>query len=177
MFKKAIRLFLSTPPEILRAGHPILRAKAIPLRVTELASTQVLGCVEEMKKAFSSKLTPVIGLAAPQVGHSFRLIAYQLQDQEVLKSNGIQNMVPLTFLVNPVLKVVDNTEKAEYEFCESIPSYSGIVRRPLAIHVSALDLNGNVGNQPNFSLYLKNILDCLRVSYNTRLTILTESVS
>lgn len=123
-------------------GHPLLRIQAEPVKLTELSSDKIQKIVSEMKACFTSKLTPVIGLAAPQLGYSKRLIAYQLLDEKLLADNNLE-AVPLTFLVNPSMTMGTKTA-IQYEFCESIPSYSGLVRRCETIKVKAFDLDGKV---------------------------------
>ena len=41
-----------------------------------------------MSDSFHSKLSPVIGLAAPQVGHPLRIIAYQVIDKKLLSGTA-----------------------------------------------------------------------------------------
>lgn len=88
----------------------------------------------------------MIGLSAPQLGHSVRLIAYQIQDKALIKERNLSKHVPLTFLVNP--KIISKSgikgELVEREWCESMPQYSGLVKRAEAIHVHALDLEGKL---------------------------------
>ncbi|HEX2187600.1 MAG TPA: peptide deformylase [Longimicrobiaceae bacterium] len=74
-----------------------------------------------------------IGLAAPQVGISRRVIVVDVHDEEV---------EPFA-LVNP--RVVDasiETEKGE-EGCLSIPGLAALVERPAHVTVEGLDRDGN----------------------------------
>ncbi|KAJ3301503.1 hypothetical protein HDV03_000718 [Kappamyces sp. JEL0829] len=146
LLRNALKFIVKPPPPVLRVGHPILMSKAVPVKSSDLvSSTSPVGKIaQDMTKVFSSSLTPVIGLSANQLGHSVRMIAYQIKDPQTLKEKGLKEPVPLTFLVNPhiVSTTGPETAVAEYEFCESVPLYSGVVKRPLTIHVQALDLEG-----------------------------------
>eukprot|EP00842_Homolaphlyctis_polyrhiza_P005712 jgi/Hompol1/6141/HPOL_000510-RA len=95
---------------------------------------------------YGQPLHPVLGLAASQVGHPIRLIAFQITDSQTLREKHIDKPVPRTFIVNPEMTILDKTPPEQwpidYEFCESIPGYSGLVRRANHIYVKGLDLEG-----------------------------------
>jgi peptide deformylase len=126
--KSILKLFVKPPPKILRIGHPLLRSKGVSVKPAELLSTTNLihDIANDMKKVFNSSLTPVIGLSANQLGHSTRMIAYQVKDQQVLKEQGLKEAIPITFLINPVIVSSSSQTSSEYEFCESVPHYSGL---------------------------------------------------
>jgi len=74
-----------------------------------------------------------VGLAAPQVGISRRVIVVDVHDEEVK---------PFA-LVNPrIVEASPETEKAE-EGCLSIPGISAAVERPARVAVEGLDRDGN----------------------------------
>ena len=74
-----------------------------------------------------------VGLAAPQVGISRRVIVVDVHDEEV---------EPFA-LVNPrVVEFSRETEKAE-EGCLSIPGLAAAVERPAHVAVEGLDRDGN----------------------------------
>jgi peptide deformylase len=96
-----------------------------------------------MTSVFDSPFHPIVGLAAPQVGHSLRIIAYKLTDRTFLKEKGIPSQIPLTFLVNPSIKVTDDSKwVSEYESCESLPNYNTLVKRQSKVIVTGLDSEG-----------------------------------
>jgi len=106
---------------------PVLRKRAdeitnITPELADLADTMI----ELMLKADG------IGLAAPQVGLSIRLVTVNLtgkpQDAQVL--------------INPVLSDFQGYQES-HEGCLSLPGISGKVRRHAACTVQALDLDGN----------------------------------
>ncbi len=73
----------------------------------------------------------IFGLAAPQVGVDLRVIAIRVQLNEKNK-NSYKDMkeIPLTVMINPKLKVIENVETdLQYEACASVPEITGKVRR------------------------------------------------
>jgi|SRR5579872_6029122 len=73
-----------------------------------------------------------IGLAAPQVGKSLRIIVVNLEHLEV----------PIFALINPVVTDVSKKNSVMEEGCLSIPGVFGDVSRPEQIRFKALDFRG-----------------------------------
>ena len=75
-----------------------------------------------------------------------QLIAYQLQDKKTLESLNLSTPIPLTFIVNPHISILDRTPEkdwaAEYESCESVPHYNALVKRAKAVQIRGWDLEG-----------------------------------
>ena len=74
-----------------------------------------------------------IGLAAPQVGESIRLV--------VMDVSGPDKREDLRVLVNPVLTLTGPDVDSE-EGCLSVPDYRSTVCRKELVHVEATDLEG-----------------------------------
>jgi peptide deformylase len=74
-----------------------------------------------------------VGLAAPQVGLSWRLFVTRNPED---KESGVAWM-------NPTLKVTSTDEDIEEEGCLSLPEIRGDVRRPTGIQISGFDVNGD----------------------------------
>jgi len=108
-------------------GDPVLRQKAEALQaVDEDIRRLIKDMFETMYEADG------VGLAAPQVGVSRRVIVVDPHEQDV-KPFG---------LVNPVIvQSADYAERGE-EGCLSIPGLKDIVERPAAVVVEALDAEG-----------------------------------
>ncbi len=108
-------------------GDPVLRQKAEPLQaVDEDIRRLIKDMFDTMYQADG------VGLAAPQVGVSQRIIVVDPHEQDV-KPFG---------LVNPVIvQSADDVERGE-EGCLSIPGLKDIVERPAAVVVEALDAEG-----------------------------------
>ncbi|KAJ3411151.1 RNAPII degradation factor [Chytridiales sp. JEL 0842] len=135
---------LKRAPKILYVGHPTLRLRALEASAHDLTSPKFRGAVEDIKRVFASPLHPVVGLAAPQVGYSIRLLAYQILDSKHSREKNVPSPVPLTFLVNPVIKSLESESKwtSDIESCESVPNYHCVVKRPSKLAVTAWDLEG-----------------------------------
>lgn len=114
---------------IYRYPDPVLRSKAQPVENIDGNLQELIDSMAEtMYKA------PGIGLAAPQVGESIRLVVYDVSPQE--DSNGIN------VIVNP--EIVSSEGSIIYEeACLSVYDYSADVTRSEKICVTALDRDGN----------------------------------
>ncbi|MBC7363936.1 MAG: peptide deformylase [Candidatus Aminicenantes bacterium] len=114
--------------EIIKVGHPTLEQKALPVEninseIVELAKNMV----ETMHQA------PGIGLAAPQVNRSLRLITVDLSVGE--------HPDQLIIMINP--EIVDREgELLGEEGCLSVPGIYENVLRPARIQVRGYDLDG-----------------------------------
>ncbi len=113
---------------IIKYGHPVLTRKAeavlsIDKEIIELARNMV----ETMHAA------PGIGLAAPQVNVSKRLITVDLSVGEKPDE--------LLILVNPELLETEGESLSE-EGCLSVPGIQEKVRRPARVRIRGIDLEG-----------------------------------
>src|SRR5271169_4841060 len=76
---------------------------------------------------------PGVGLAAPQVGVSKRLIVVDVSTRE--------EKHPLIVLINPQIIEADGFDEAE-EGCLSVPEYTAVITRAESIRVKGMDRNG-----------------------------------
>ena len=110
--------------EIVSIPDPVLRRKARP--VTDFGpalQTLVEDMIETMRQA------PGVGLAAPQVGESLRLIVveYPVDDEE-------EDAPKKLFVVaNPEIKEISTESEMGIEGCLSLPGLQGEVERALAV--------------------------------------------
>lgn len=114
--------------EIITIGHPTLSSRALPVKdinqeIVELARNMV----ETMHRA------PGIGLAAPQVNVSLRLITVDLSVGE--------NPNDLIIMVNPEIMEAEGEQVSE-EGCLSVPGIYEKVVRPSRILVRGHSLSG-----------------------------------
>jgi len=114
--------------EIIKYGHPTLIKKAVPIKNID---DRVIALAQNM--AQTMKAAPGIGLAAPQVNQSLRLITVDL-------SIG-KNEKDLFILINPEI-VSQEGELIEFEGCLSVPEIQEKVIRPSQIIVKGIDLQG-----------------------------------
>ncbi|MEA2373950.1 MAG: peptide deformylase [Thermoleophilaceae bacterium] len=108
---------------IRRFGDPVLKSRATPVdRFDDSLRNQVARMAGIMGDAFG------VGLAAPQLGISQRVLVYRVGQE-----------APLVTLVNPELQWhADENEPAE-EGCLSIPGIHVEVERPVHVRVNAVD--------------------------------------
>jgi peptide deformylase len=115
--------------EILQAPHPVLKAKAKPIARVDAALRRLAADMfETMYKA------PGIGLAAPQVGISERLVVLDVADGEERR--------PMV-LVNPEIVWRSGDRATAEEGCLSLPGQFADVTRPQAVKVRFLDDHGD----------------------------------
>ncbi len=119
-----------TTHQIVLLPNPVLREVAQPVENIDSATLQLLDdMVDTMYDAVG------IGLAAPQIGISKRLIvmdcAREGEPPEIWK------------MINPeIIARSEETSKME-EGCLSIPGYNGDVTRPAEVEVKFTDIEGN----------------------------------
>ena len=112
--------------QILTAPHPVLKQKAQPVAAVDDAMRQLMDDMLETMYA-----APGIGLAAPQVGISKRVIVVDVAPKDAPRQ-------PLR-LVNPELVWVSDDDSRYEEGCLSVPEHYADVVRPAAIRVRYRD--------------------------------------
>jgi peptide deformylase len=118
--------------EIVTLPQPILRQKAH--KVTDFGpDIQSLAddMVETMRQA------PGVGLAAPQVGESIRLIVVEFGDEEDEEAPP-----KLYIMANPEITRTSEETLVGTEGCLSIPGIQGDVERALTVTVRGLNRHG-----------------------------------
>jgi len=114
---------------IVTYPHPVLAQKAEP--VVEITDEIRNLAAEMIEIMYADK---GIGLAAPQVAESIRLITVDLSGPEKRED-------PRVF-INPVLSNLEGEVESE-EGCLSVVGYRSTVIRAERLRLSALDLDGN----------------------------------
>ena len=113
---------------IVKYGADVLEKIAEPVRnITDTEIKLVQDMVETMYKA------PGVGLAAPQVGVSSRIM--------VTDTSAGEKPDHLLVILNPEIVDTDG-EQYEEEGCLSIPGFSEAVRRPKKVVIKGVDLEG-----------------------------------
>ncbi len=111
---------------VRKLGDPILRTKARPVeRFDKTLREEVRNMQLLMHDAMG------IGLAAPQVGISHRLLVYRVEPNS-----------PTVALVNPEIEWSSRDEEIGEEGCLSLPLVHVDVERPIAVLVKARDEHG-----------------------------------
>jgi peptide deformylase len=123
--------------DIIQPDNPVLRKKA--RRVTAFDKkfqTLVNDMVETMLEA------PGVGLAAPQVAVSQRLIVVRLPDDEDSQKEFGEHAGKLYVVANPEIIKASKETVEGVEGCLSIPGYVGLVDRHEKITLTGLDQQG-----------------------------------
>ena len=114
---------LKLPKEIIRFPHPVLKKKA---KAVKRITPGILRLIDQMELAM--RKAPGVGLAAPQVGESMRVIVAD-------DGSGLHA------LINP--KIVSKSGKQTFvEGCLSLPGVEAPVERAAKLKVSALNRCG-----------------------------------
>lgn len=123
--------------EIIQPDNPILRKKA--MRVMSFDS-RFQKLVDDMVETMLD--APGVGLAAPQVAVSQRLIVVRLPDDEESREEYGREAGVLYVLANPEIVKASKEMVEGNEACLSIPGYVGSVDRHESITIKALDREG-----------------------------------
>ncbi|HVL31806.1 MAG TPA: peptide deformylase [Solirubrobacteraceae bacterium] len=111
---------------VRKLGDPILRTKALPVeRFDDALRDEVRRMGMLMEDALG------IGLAAPQVGVSHRVLVYRVDPES-----------PVAALVNPQIEWSSRDEEILEEGCLSLPFIHVDVERPVSVLVRARDEHG-----------------------------------
>jgi peptide deformylase len=112
---------------IRRYGDPVLKSRATPVdRFDDALRDQVARMGAIMDDAIG------VGLAAPQVGLSQRLLVYRVGHES-----------PLIAVVNPEVEWASDEEEPAEEGCLSLPGVHIDVDRPIHVRVRAQDEHGD----------------------------------
>lgn len=114
---------------VAHMGHPILRQVAEPVPLEEIPTPDFQRLCDDL--IASMRTHDGVGLAAPQVHVSRRLVVFLLDDEDG----------PMV-LVNPVITPLGTATNTAYEGCLSLPGLRGRVARSTRIRVDARDRTG-----------------------------------
>jgi len=118
--------------EIITDPHPTLRRRA--KKITHFDS-ELHTLIDDMTETMQN--APGVGLAAPQVNISQRVIAVEFGSEEDLEAP-----LQLYTLVNPIVTAFSKDLVIGVEGCLSIPDLVGEVLRPYAATVQGFDRYG-----------------------------------
>ncbi len=123
--------------KVSRLGHPVLRAMAqavAPERITTPGFQSLLDDMVDTMREYNG-----VGLAAPQVHLPLRVAVLEVEHHP---RHPEMPPVPLTFLVNPQLEILERAALEDWEGCLSVPELRGIVPRYRRLRVTALGRHG-----------------------------------
>jgi len=124
-------------------GNPVLREAALPVAAV---TQEIRDLAESMKKTLT--VFEGIGLAAPQVGKSFRLVVFdvpQESSQEPLTPGEALLLPQMPFVaVNPEIVAMSGDSVPYKEGCLSVPDIFAEVLRPSCVVFRTQTLSGEV---------------------------------
>ena len=119
--------------KIAKLGNPVLLKKGV--EINEFSTNLIKKIIYDMSETMIDYNG--IGLAAPQVHLSKRIIIFRNPDIEE------KQRIQITPLVNPVFKPLSDEKEDDWEGCLSIPGMQGLVRRYKKISYYGFDIDGN----------------------------------
>jgi peptide deformylase len=118
--------------DILQIGNPILRRRSQKITHFDGALARLVDdMVETMQEANG------VGLAAPQIGVSRRLIIVEMPDDEDYPHPGERWV-----MCNPEIVKASRETTVGQEGCLSVAGYVGMVERPEAVTIRGQDIKG-----------------------------------
>ncbi len=121
---------------IPQIGDPVLRDQTRNVTLDELATVAIQTLIDDMIETMLD--AEGAGIAATQVGESLKICVIGVE------GNGrypYKPPIPLTVLVNPVLRPIDGVTFLNNEGCLSVP-IRGDLHRFMNIELTSLDRNG-----------------------------------
>ncbi len=119
--------------KIAKLGHPVLLKKSSEIK--EFSTDSLKKIIYDMSETMIDY--EGIGLAAPQVHLSKRVIIFRNPDIEE------KEKIKITPLINPTFKPIGDEKEDAWEGCLSIPGMQGLVSRFKKISYYGYDLEGN----------------------------------
>src|SRR5260370_29107858 len=126
--------------KVASLGTPVIRTTGQPLdpaRITTPEIQNLLDYMGETMREYSG-----VGLAAPQIHLSLQIAVLEVEHHPRYPE---MPSVPLTFLINPSVAVLDQTPIDDWEGCLSIPAMRGdLERKRSEEHTSELQSHLNL---------------------------------
>ena len=126
-----------TPRAIVTLPDPVLRRKARAVTTFDKKLQTVIDDMIETMRA-----APGVGLAAPQVGISERLIVVEYYQNEKAEEAEDETKKKVWVVLNPEIIKASEEKVMGVEGCLSVPNLVGEVERHAAIQVKGLNRRG-----------------------------------
>lgn len=126
-----------TAQQIVRMGALVLSRRADEIQ--DLASEKIAALAEDM--ADSMAAAGGVGLAAPQIGISKRIIVFKVPGERATAAAN-DGPLELQVLINPEIEPLSGEMELDWEGCLSIPGLKGEVPRYRKIAYRGFDLQG-----------------------------------
>jgi peptide deformylase len=135
-----------TKVNIVEAGNDVLRGRAEDVPARLMKSQELKDFVRIMLAAM--KDAPGVGLAAPQLGVSLRIIVFRDVEENTryltTRERQERNRVPVgsEVWINPSFRPLSEKKVKFFEGCLSVPGLQAIVERFEEVELSGLDEDG-----------------------------------
>ena len=120
-------------------GNPVLRAQAAP--VAGFDTEDLLALASDMAETMHAHRG--VGLAAPQLGVSQRVIVFWVPEARA-EQEGDDDALPIHILVNPEITPLSPETESGLEGCLSLPGLRGLVPRLTHIGYRGYDVAGKL---------------------------------
>ncbi|MDW5417967.1 peptide deformylase [Iodobacter sp. CM08] len=120
---------------ILKMGHPLLQAHALPVEAFDTPELHAL-LVDMFDTMHDSG---GVGIAAPQIGVSLQVVIFGFDASSRYPDEAA---VPMTVLINPVLTPLSDDVVEGWEGCLSVPGLRGEVPRFTQLRYQGFDIYG-----------------------------------
>lgn len=126
---------MSTLREIAQLGDQVLRQKAAA--VDDVRAVDIRRIIEDMLGTLAS--TQGVGLAAPQIGESKRIVIVASRPTPRYPSAPLMES---TVMINPAFQALTEIQEKDWEGCLSIPGIRALVPRYQQILIQYTDQQG-----------------------------------
>ena len=125
--------------KVVKLGNPILRqiARPIDLESLNLPDGEIQYLIDNMIDTMREE--DGVGLAAPQIFQSLQLVVMECSSNERYPDAPV---IPLTVLVNPIIKHYSEKKALGWEGCLSLKDLRGLVPRSEEITVDYFNREG-----------------------------------
>lgn len=122
--------------KVARLGHPVIRAAAQPVAPEVIRTPEFQKLLDDMVETMHEYNG--VGLAAPQIHLSIQVAVLQVENHPRYPE---MPSVPLTYLINPQVTILDSSTIEDWEGCLSIPDFRGVAPRFRQLRVTGLGRN------------------------------------
>jgi peptide deformylase len=122
---------------VVHVGHPVLRRPTREVHAAEIDTAEVQGVIDDLIDTMRHENGA--GIAANQIGVDLRIATIEVTENP---RYPYKPPIPLTVIINPVLRPVGDEVVAINEGCLSVPGLRGVLQRHVAVEVSYLDRRG-----------------------------------
>jgi len=131
---------------VVQAGDPVLRRRASEVPLQEIGAEPMSRLIQRMWATLAE--VPGVGLAAPQIGESSRVIVVQdlAKYHETIPADHLiereRSTIEPYVLINPEISPVGDARRTFFEGCLSVRGYVAAVDRHLEVDLSFVDPEG-----------------------------------